>query len=126
MAFEITGKVVNVFPVVKLSDKFRKREFVVERKETGGDNVFVDYIKFQLVQEKCELIDDSFLNENVKVWFSIKGNRWEKDGKVSFFTNLDAWKIEKVTAGEMTKKNEVELPTENLPQEPEEYNDLPF
>jgi len=126
MAFEITGKVVNVFPVVKLSDKFRKREFVVERKETGGDNVFVDYIKFQLVQEKCELIDDSFLNENVKVWFSIKGNRWEKDGKVSFFTNLDAWKIEKVTAGEMTKKNEVELPTENLPQEPEEYHDLPF
>ncbi|HQG36588.1 MAG TPA: DUF3127 domain-containing protein [Bacteroidales bacterium] len=125
MAFELTGKVVNVFPVVKLSDKFRKREFVIEKKETGGDNVYIDYVKFQLVQEKCELIDDSFLNEDVRVWFSIKGNRWEKDGKVNYFTNLDAWKIEKITGTKEINKNE-ELPPENLPQEPEEYNDLPF
>ncbi|HCI55989.1 MAG TPA: DUF3127 domain-containing protein [Bacteroidales bacterium] len=125
MAFELTGKVVNVFPVVKLSDKFRKREFVIEKKETGGDNVYIDYVKFQLVQEKCELIDDSFLNEDVRVWFSIKGNRWEKDGKVNYFTNLDAWKIEKITGTKEINKNE-ELPPENLPQEPEEYSDLPF
>ncbi|MBP8958872.1 MAG: DUF3127 domain-containing protein [Bacteroidales bacterium] len=125
MAFELTGKVVNIFPVVKLSDKFRKREFVIEKKEPGGDNVYIDYVKFQLVQEKCDLIDDSFLNEDVRVWFSIKGNRWEKDGKVNYFTNLDAWKIEKITGTKEINKNE-ELPPENLPQEPEEYNDLPF
>ncbi len=30
----------------------------------------------------------------IKVSFNIKGNRWEKDGKVNYITNLDAWKIE--------------------------------
>ena len=35
-------------------------------------------------------IDDSFLNANVKVYFNIKGNKWERDGNVKYFTNLDA------------------------------------
>jgi hypothetical protein len=35
----------------------------------------------------------------VKVSFNIKGNRWEKDGKVNYITNLDAWRIEPATAG---------------------------
>ncbi|HRR16673.1 MAG TPA: DUF3127 domain-containing protein, partial [Bacteroidales bacterium] len=95
MAFEITGKIIDILPVVNVSDRFRKREFVIEKKDAGGGIVFVEYIKFQLVQEKCDIIDDSFLNEEVKVYFNIKGNRWEKDGRVSYFTNLDAWKIEK-------------------------------
>jgi hypothetical protein len=30
MAFEITGKVVELLPVVQVSDKFRKREFVMQ------------------------------------------------------------------------------------------------
>ena len=98
MAFEITGKVIEVMPVNQVSDKFRKREFVLEKKETGGGSVFIDFIKFQLVQDKCELINESFSQEEVKVWFNIRGNRWERDGKVNYFTNLDAWKIERASA----------------------------
>ncbi len=48
MAFEITGKVIDISPVMQVSDKFRKREFVIEKKESTGGTVFVDYIKFQL------------------------------------------------------------------------------
>lgn len=77
MSFEITGRVVEVMPVNQVSDKFRKREFVIEKKETGGSAVFIDYIKFQLVQDKCDLINESFLNEEIKVSFNIKGNRWK-------------------------------------------------
>ena len=72
MSFEITGRVVEVMPVNQVSDKFRKREFVIEKKETGGSAVFIDYIKFQLVQDKCDLINESFLNEEIKVSFNIK------------------------------------------------------
>lgn len=36
MAFEITGKVIEISPVNQVSDKFKKREFVIEKKETGG------------------------------------------------------------------------------------------
>ncbi|RYE16189.1 MAG: DUF3127 domain-containing protein, partial [Sphingobacteriales bacterium] len=30
----------------------------------------------------------------IKVNFNIKGNKWERDGKVNYITNLDAWRIE--------------------------------
>jgi len=126
MAFEITGKVIDVMPVNQVSDKFRKREFVIEKKDTGGSSVFIDYIKFQLVQDKCDLINESFLNEEVRIWFNVKGNRWEKDGRVSYFTNLDAWKIEKA-AVEGRSQNIVEQnPPDDLPSELDEMSDLPF
>ncbi|HNY15252.1 MAG TPA: DUF3127 domain-containing protein [Bacteroidales bacterium] len=126
MAFEITGRVVDIQPVNQVSDKFRKREFVIERKESGGSAVFVDYIKFQLIQDKCDLINESFLNAEVKIWFNIKGNRWERDGKVNYFTNLDAWKIEKASPGGRDTNVTSGQPLEDIPPEIDELSDLPF
>ena len=127
MAFEITGKVIEIYPTVQVSDKFRKREFVIEKKETGGTAVFVDYLKFQLVQDKCELINESFLNEDIKIWFNLKGNKWERDGKVNFFTNLDAWKIEKGSSAPGREQSfTANKPLEDIPPENDELSDLPF
>ena len=126
MAFEITGKIIDILPVNQVSDKFRKREFVIERKETGGPAVFVDYIKFQLVQDKCDLINESFLNEEVKISFNIKGNRWEREGKVNYFTNLDAWKIEKTSSQSRAQDVIPRTTLEDLPPENDEMSDLPF
>ncbi len=126
MAFEITGKVIEVMPVNQVSDKFRKREFVLEKKETGGGSVFIDFIKFQLVQDKCELINESFIQEEVKVWFNIRGNRWERDGKVNYFTNLDAWKIERASAQGNDLQGRRAPRQEDCPPESDELSDLPF
>ncbi|HOU01653.1 MAG TPA: DUF3127 domain-containing protein [Bacteroidales bacterium] len=126
MAFEITGKIIDILPVNQVSDKFRKREFVIEKKESGGAAVFTDYIKFQLIQDKCDLINESFLNEDVKIWFNLKGNKWERDGKINYFTNLDAWKIEK-TSGITRSQDSAPGPTlEDSPSEIDELSDLPF
>lgn len=126
MAFEITGKVIEVMPVNQVSDKFRKREFVLEKKETGGGSVFIDFIKFQLVQDKCELINESFIQEEVKVWFNIRGNRWERDGKVNYFTNLDAWKIERASAQGNDQQGGRAPRQDDFPPESDELSDLPF
>jgi len=126
MAFEITGRVIDVFPVNQVSDKFKKREFVIEKKDTGGAAVFIDYIKFQLVQDKCDLINESFLNEEVKIWFNVKGNKWERDGKVNYFTNLDAWKIEKTTEQGRDQNNQPNTALEDAPPEIDDLSDLPF
>ncbi|HUX96353.1 MAG TPA: DUF3127 domain-containing protein [Bacteroidales bacterium] len=126
MAFEITGKVIDIAPVNQVSDKFRKREFVIEKKETGGAAVFIDYIKFQLVQDKCDLINESFMNEEIRIWFNLKGNRWEKDGKVNYFTNLDAWKIEKVSSQTGDQTTQTRPAIEDIPPEIDELSDLPF
>jgi hypothetical protein len=126
MAFEIIGKVIDIGPVTQVSDKFRKREFVIEKKEAGGAAVFIDYIKFQLVQDKCELINESFLQDEIKIWFNLKGNRWERDGKVNYFTNLDAWKIERTSS---LNRDQISPPPgtlEDIPPENEELSDLPF
>ena len=32
------------------------------------------------------------------MFFNLRGNKWEKEGKVNYFTNLDVWKIEGVTS----------------------------
>jgi hypothetical protein len=126
MAFEITGKVIDIAPVNQVSDKFKKREFVIEKKETGGSAVFVDYVKFQLIQDKCDLINESFLNEEIRIWFNIRGNKWERDGKINYFTNLDAWKIEKIS-GQSKEQNTPSRPTfEDNPSEIDDLSDLPF
>jgi len=126
MTFEITGKIIDISPVNQVSEKFKKREFVIEKKETGGTAVFIDYIKFQLLQDKCDLISESFMNENVKIWFNLKGNKWERDGKINYFTNLDAWKIEKISL--QTSDNEQAPPPsfENMPPDIDDLSDLPF
>jgi hypothetical protein len=131
MAFEITGKVIEVSPVQQVNDKFRKREFVIEVTEQGaGGRDFTDYIKFQCVQDRCELIDDTFLNTPVKVSFNIKGNKWERDGRVNYFTNLDAWRIERADTGDFQGNQGSDLaPPPLLDDDPGsggEFEDLPF
>jgi len=131
MAYEITGKVIEISPVQQVSDKFRKREFVIEVTEQGsGGRDFTDYIKFQCVQDRCDIIDDTLLNATVKVSFNIKGNKWERDGKVNYFTNLDAWRIESSEAGNGAGSTGTDMaPPPLLDDDPGsggEFEDLPF
>lgn len=96
MSFEINGRLAEIFETQQISEKFQKREFILETRETSGSgSEFVEHIKFQALQDKCKMLDSLQVNDMVKVSFNIKGRRWEKDGKVSYFTNLDAWRIEK-------------------------------
>lgn len=126
MAFEITGKIIDISPVNQVSDKFKKREFVIEKKESGQSAVFVDYIKFQLIQDKCDLINESFMNDEVKIWFNLKGNKWEREGKINYFTNLDAWKIERISGQTREQSAPSNVRLEDIPPENDELSDLPF
>jgi hypothetical protein len=94
MNYELTGKLVEKFPTEQKSERFRKREFVVQVDEANGDRTFTNYVKFQTTNDKCEAVDRFNLNDNVKITFNIRGNKWEKDGRTSYFTNLEAWRIE--------------------------------
>jgi len=125
MAFELTGRVIDVFDAVQVSDSFRKREFVVEKKENSSGTEFTDYVKFQLTQDRCNLADQIRVNDEVRISFNIRGNRWEKDGRVSYFTNLDVWKIEKLADQEMGTFSPPPS-MEDIPPPTEEFDDLPF
>jgi len=97
MSFEISGRLAEKFETQKVSDRFQKREFVLEIKSTGNTGYeFVDFIKFQATQDKCSLLDQFSIDDEVKVSFNLRGRKWERDGQVSYFTNLEAWRVEKV------------------------------
>ncbi|MCB0800180.1 MAG: DUF3127 domain-containing protein, partial [Bacteroidales bacterium] len=72
MEYQITGKIAEVYPVNRINERFRKREFVIEHKDTSGGQAYIDFIKFQLTQEKFEIIDESGLKQEVTVVFNIK------------------------------------------------------
>jgi len=98
MSLEVTGKLIVKYDTQQVSEKFRKREFVLELSEDINGNTYTNYAKMQLVQNKCDLLDRFSEGDVVKVNFNIKGNRWEKEGRVNFITNLDAWRIESAAA----------------------------
>ena len=125
MSYEMTAKLVEKFDTQEVTASFKKREFVVEKKEEASGREFIETIKFQLSQDRCDLIDPFNVNEEVKVHFNIKGRRWEKDGRVSYFTNLEAWRLEKMSA-DAPQDAPPQHSAADIPPEIEGVDDLPF
>lgn len=125
MSFEISGKLIDIQEAVKISETFRKREFVIEHTEPGGSMDFTDQIKFQLTQDRCSILDSFRINDEVRVSFRIRGRKWVKEGRTGYFTNLEAWKIEKtaVAPDEIPPAPPI-TDVNDLPAE--EADDLPF
>lgn len=90
MSFEVEGKLYKKFDTEKKTETFSAREFVLE----VADGNYPQLIKFQLVQDKCALVDSYQEGEILKVHFDLRGREWND----KYFTNLNAWRIEK--AGE--------------------------
>lgn len=124
MNFEISGNIIVKEDTQDISASFKKREFVIEVvNERNSD--WNDFIKFQLTQDRCNLLDPLQVGDNIKVSFNIRGRKWEKDGRVNYFSNLEAWRIEKEETAlppdaPAPSFNEADIP----PAGPEE--DLPF
>ena len=97
MNYEMTGNIIVKDDTQDISASFKKREFVIEVvNERNSD--WNDFIKFQLTQDRCTQLDTFNLGDAVKVSFNVRGRKWEKDGKVSYFSNLEAWRLETVQA----------------------------
>ena len=96
MNLEITGKLVEKYDTHIVSERFKKREFVLELVEDVNGSPYTNYAKMQLVQNKCDILDRFQIGDTLKVNFNIKGNRYEKEGRTNYFSNLDAWRLDKV------------------------------
>lgn len=109
MSFEIQGKLHKKFEIESKSASFQTREFVLLIEEGN----YPQYIKFQLTQDRCNIIDIINEGENMKVWFDLRGREWNE----KYFTNLNAWKVEKQsTAGnsdQHSSADEIGFPEES-------------
>lgn len=107
MAFEVTGKLEVKGETQQISERFQKREFVLEIE----DGAYSQYIKFQLIQDRCDLLDPYSVGDSIKASFNLRGKPYNKGSETIYFTNLQAWRLEK--AGGDVPQNTPATPSNN-------------
>lgn len=125
MTFEIEGTLHKIFDIESKSSSFQTREFVITTEGT-----YPQFVKFQLTQDKCSIIDGCQEGEKIKVSFDLRGREWQ--GK--YFTNLNAWKVEKSVGANQGFQAASAPPSPPVFEEntdfggglPADFDDLPF
>jgi hypothetical protein len=117
--FTITGEIKVIKETVQVTEKFKKREFVL----IDDSSQYPQFISFQLTQDRCGLLDASNVGDRITVNFNLRGREWtDKQGVVKYFNSLEVWRVE----------TGVSSPASDIPPMPSTFNDeeddggLPF
>lgn len=87
---QIKGKLHHLGDTVVVSDKFQKREFVIQTDEN-----YPQYISIQLTNDKCGFLDHAKNGLEIIAHINIRGREWENpQGEKKWFNTLEAWKLE--------------------------------
>jgi hypothetical protein len=109
---KLTGTIKVVEETQTWDSGFSKREFVLTTSEQYPQDV-----KFEVVKDKCALLDKFTVGQGVEVAFNVRGN--EYNGK--YYVNLQAWKINEANV-EAPAQVEEPVPHAAIDEE----GDLPF
>ena len=102
---EIKGIIKKISETVQISDRFRKREFVLEY---ANNPDYPQPLQFEMVQDRCELLDSFHEGQEVEVHFELRGREWTSpQGEVKYFNSLQAWKL-------ATEQDVAKTPTEGI------------
>jgi hypothetical protein len=116
--YEINGTLKLISDAQTFASGFSKREFVV----TTSESKYPQDLKFEVVKEKCSVIDEFNIGQNVKVSFYIRGN--EYNGK--YYVSLSCWKLESThgvrDSTPETRRNKAKLEVYNE----DDNDDIPF
>lgn len=118
MAFEVEGKLHKVFDTEQKTDSFRAREFVLE----VTDGQYPQMVKFQLTQDKCELMDSHSEGDELTVHFDLRGREW--NGK--YFTNLNAWRVDAAASANAPAPSKAMQADAPPPGTEQDYDEIPF
>jgi single-stranded DNA-binding protein len=130
MNMQIQGKIHATFDAAQITDRFRKREFVLE---LDGASRYPQYVMFQLTGDRCEALDGFDAGNEVAVEFSLRGREWTSPkGEVRFFNSLEVWSIDRV--GDSQSSSSSSSPSGpsssgqpgNEPPPPTDDDDIPF
>jgi hypothetical protein len=96
MGIEATGKLHTIFDTKQVSERFSKREFVVEMADNPK---YPQMVLFQLTGDRCAQLDRFSVGDDVRIDFSLRGREWKSPaGEVKYFNSLDVWKVEPARA----------------------------
>ena len=126
---DLKGKLIEIFETNQVSDNFKKREFVVEYADNPQ---FPQLLKFEMIQDNCQLLDDFSKGDDVEVLFNLRGRKWtDPQGVDKYFNTLQSWRVQKI-AQEAAAVGSQEMPPgpekepEWLKSGDEKDDELPF
>lgn len=120
MGMEATGRIHALFDTQQVTERFRKREFVVELSDNPR---YPQYVLFQLTGDRCENLDGFSVGDEVQVEFSLRGREWTSpQGQVKYFNSLDVWTVDRAHAG--ARGDDPPIGVEGPP--PPADDDVPF
>lgn len=120
---DLKGTVVRIFKKQQVSEKFAKRDFVIETQEKYPQKVLI-----QVTQDKCDLLDSIGEGEMVDVGINVRGREWTNpQGETKYFVTLEAWRISNESANNFkAEKGNFEKQPKQIVVTQEEEDDLPF
>ena len=89
----IKGNIYDILPLNVISDKFKKQEFVVEIIDATPRGSYTEYVKMQCVNEKINMLEGLDKKDFVAIRYKLGGRKFEKDGEVSYYTNINVMDI---------------------------------
>jgi single-strand DNA-binding protein len=91
MGMEAAGKLHVIFEAKQVTERFRKREFVIELADNPR---YPQHVLFQLTGDRCEQLDAFREGDEVQVEFSLRGREWNApSGETKYFNSLDCWEV---------------------------------
>ena len=94
---QISGKILEIFQTKSISDKFKKREFVLEYAENAN---YPQTIAMEVQQDNCGMLDKYNVGDYVDVAINLKGRKWvSPQGETKYFNTIVAWKLAKASGG---------------------------
>ena len=127
MGFETSGRLHAVGDTKQVTERFRKREFVVELADNPR---FPQFVQFELTGDRCEHLDGFEVGEQVRVEFSLRGREWKSPkGETRYFNSLDVWTVESLGARSQRNDEPPMWPESRGDDEPPAHrdsDDIPF
>ena len=111
---ELLGIVKVICDLQVISEKFQKKEVVIETLEQYPQTIIIEFI-----QDKVDLLKNYKVGETVRIGINLRGRKWtDKEGNDKFFNTVQGWKIAHDSSNQ----------SESIPvrSEVESNEDLPF
>ena len=88
---EIQGRIKTIFATEAVgANGFQKRDLVITTEEQYPNDILI-----QFTQQRCDLLNNLKVGQNVRVHFNLRGREWtNQQGEVKYFNTIEGWKIE--------------------------------
>ena len=123
---DVTGKIKWIDETKTYGNNgFRKREVVITTEEQYPQQILIEFI-----QDKCELLNNYQVGQNVKIGINLRGREWTNpEGETKYFNSIQGWRIDALENDSSNEMPPMPTPTSFEPAEGdanEVDDDLPF